>query len=193
MSKKEELAPWLVNKMKQIVSSKRSQEEMIGFVLIIVLVAVIALVFLAISIRKPAEIIDKKEIQNFLYSSLLYTTSCYESGYEVHDLRSLIKACYSSEKCLDSRESCKVLNETMAEIIEKSWVFEENAVKKGYVFKIYDESNVSFIHLSEGVATGTIESADVLIDVGDGNVYAEMKIFSWIKGFASALEFIPTN
>ena len=52
-------------------TSKKAQEEMIGFVLIIVLVAVIALVFLAISIRKPAEIRDKKEIQNFLYSHFL--------------------------------------------------------------------------------------------------------------------------
>ena len=166
----------LINKRK-IVKSKRSQEEMVGFVLIIVLVAVIVLVFLGISLRKTGEIRQNKEIENFLHSSLLYTTSCYKSPEIVLNLKDLIGSCYDNDKCLDERNSCDVLNEVFVELIDKSWNIGENSLEKAYIINIYEEGNKEnpVLYLSDGEETSTKKGADILLYVED--LHINMNIF----------------
>ena len=161
---------------KKKVKSKRSQEEMIGFVLIIVLVVVIALVFLAIGIRKKNEIKQDKDIANFLHSALLYTSDCYESPDRVYDLRDLIKACYYNKNCLDERKSCESLDSTVNEILDKSFNFGEESVEKAYVFKIHQEGN-SLLSLNFGNETKKSRIGDSPIYVDGSNIYVEMTIF----------------
>lgn len=153
---------------------KKGQEEMVGFVLIIVLVSIIVLIFLAISMRKPVEMQKNKEIENFLYSSLLYTSDCYESPEIIDNLKGLIKACSDNKQCMDEREACAVLEETVKEVIGNSWVIGENSVEKAYVFRVYDEKN-DILYLTEGEETSTKTGAEILIE-GE-NLYISMDIF----------------
>jgi len=165
----------ILNNHEKIAKSKRSQEEMIGFVLIVVLVAVIGLVFFAISIRKPGTTEDK-ESENFLYSSMLYTTSCYKSQEIVYSLQDLIKACYNNEKCFDERQSCNVLNETLTELIDKSFSFGNGSIRKAYLFKIYAQGNV-FFSSAKGSPTKISRLANIPIYSGRENIHVEMSVF----------------
>jgi hypothetical protein len=128
---------------------KKSQEEMVGFVLIIVLVAVIVLVFLAISIRKNNGVQESRDVENFMHSSLLFTSPCQPRQGEVYDLRDLIVACYNNEKCLSGEEACKILNGTFIGLIENGFQVGEEAKYKAYEFRIYKENETIF-YLSRG-------------------------------------------
>src|SRR3989338_7985995 len=68
---------YLKDYSNQFVSCKRSQEEMVGFALIIILVSIILLVFLAFSLSKSkTESTESYEVNSFLQSTLQYTTAC---------------------------------------------------------------------------------------------------------------------
>jgi len=57
--------------------NKKAQEEMVGFALIIIVVAVILLVFLSIGLRKDGrEDVESYEVASFIQSLLQYHTSC---------------------------------------------------------------------------------------------------------------------
>ncbi len=163
--------------MLKLINNK-SQEEMIGFVLIIVLVAVIALVFLAISLRKPAETqLESKDIRDFLHSSLIYTTSCKKSPEITYNLQDLIKACGNNDKCLDEKDSCSVLNDTIFNLIESSWQVGEEARYKGYDFKIFNEDSV-LISLSKGNSTKTKTGGEAQVLTDKGLLDLRLELFS---------------
>jgi len=50
------------------IKDKKAQEEMVGFVLIVVLVAIIAVIFLGITLRKPSNKIgqESERLSSFL-------------------------------------------------------------------------------------------------------------------------------
>ncbi len=158
-----------------MILTKRAQEEIIGFVLIIILVAVIALVFLVISLRKPAEINSNVEVKNFLHSSMLYTTSCYKSNEVVYDFQDLIKACYENKKCLNEEDSCDILNSTAVKLIDNAFSIGEENKYKAYIFKIQQE-NSSFFYLSKGNMTYNRNGYETYIPYSEGNLYVSMEL-----------------
>ena len=93
-------------KIKKI-TSKKAQEEMVGFALIIIIVAVILLVFLAISLNKSKkEDLGDNEVNSFIQSFLSYTTSCGEYSDSYYSIQKLITECVNYESnCLDGRET----------------------------------------------------------------------------------------
>ena len=87
--------------MKEKIENKKSQQEIIGFVLIIVIVSIIGVIFLSLSIgREQPSGQTSIEISNLLEASMYYTTDCvvgfipqYKSGQE------LVKSCWDNDKC----------------------------------------------------------------------------------------------
>lgn len=142
--------------------SRRSQEEMVGFVLIVVLVTVIALVFLAINMNKPAQKLPSAETESFIQSAMRYSTECYSSAENVYDIKDLIKACSDSEICLNNKLSCDVLNDTLYGLFKESWRPGINNSVKAYSLKI-TRDNRTIISLKEGVASGTKSGSSVII------------------------------
>ncbi len=126
--------------------NKKAQEEMVGFGLIIIIVAVILLVFLGFSLRnQQKESVEDYEINSFIQAFLQYTTDC-EDNLEYLSIQKLIFDCKNSEKCLDGRDSCEVLNSTLIEIIEESWEVGEDRPIKGYELRISsDEAEILFL------------------------------------------------
>lgn len=152
---------------------KKAQEEMVGFVMIIVLVSVIALVFLAISLRKPSVTQGSGEIENFLRASLLYTTSCKIKG-GLYDFKELISACEKREKCLDEEDACKILNETAFKLVEAS--FKIDSKYKAYIFKI-SIRNETIYELKNGNYTGNRIASEVPIYTAGDNLYVRLEVF----------------
>lgn len=127
------------NKMKKIGhvrnKARRGQEEIIGFVMIVVLVAVIFIVFLGITLRNPKPAERKSEmIYQFLDSVMEQTSECALSqGTNYLSVDDLIRECHSSgSECLNGEESCDVLNRTLTEIIDGSWKFGSDYPWKSY-------------------------------------------------------------
>ncbi len=140
---------------------RKGQEEMVGFVLIIVIVSVILLVFLGFSLRssKRVEIISY-EVQGFLQSVLRTTSDCEDAGGFL-SVQKLIFSCDDEEICLDDRPVCEALNFTLNQINEETWNVGADAPIKGYELKILSENmNLS---IQEGNVTQNYRGASELV------------------------------
>ena len=134
------------------IKNKFGQEEIVGFALIIIIVAVILLIFLGFSLRnQQKEIVEDYEVDSFIQSFLQYTTDC-EDNLEYLSIQKLIFNCYDREICLDKRDACDVLNSTLKDIVKESWNVEGDRPVKGYELRIIiDEEEI--LLLEEGNIT----------------------------------------
>ena len=137
---------------------KRGQEEMVGFVVIVVIVSVVLLVLLGFLLRSPDKsAVESYEVESFIQASLQYTSEC-ENQIEFLSIQDLIVACERGEKCLDERDSCEILNESLKGIIGKTWNVGEGSAVKGYKFTIRIEEEEKWV-LKEGNETGNYKGA----------------------------------
>lgn len=125
--------------------SKRSQEEIVGFALIIIIVAVILLIFLGFSLRSgQKEIVESYEVDSFIQTLLQYTTDCRDN-LEYLSVQKLIFNCNSEEECLDGRSSCEALNLTLMEIVGETWMVGEGRPIQGHELEIIvDDAKMLF-------------------------------------------------
>jgi hypothetical protein len=140
------------------MKSKKAQEEMVGFVLIMLIVAVIFLVFLAIFVRRGLTDTDVEsvEVSHFLDSILEYTTECSldGDGYTFLNVGDLFRECVDNDfyNCFgytdpDTGETtCEILRRTIEDdLIEEGWgLFDLSAGSQyaGYSFEaMYDPSS----------------------------------------------------
>ncbi len=163
--------------MSKLVNSKRSQEEIVGFVLIILLVTIIALVFLVINIRKPAEKLPSNELESFLQASMRYSTECFITSERRYDLKDLIVSCNDNERCMNNKTSCEMLNETIIRILDESWKPGKDNPVKSYKLRIY-ENNLTMLRLKNGNCTGMITFSGYNIPVYSGDIITELEICS---------------
>jgi len=142
------------------LTSKRGQEEMIGFALIIIIVAVILLVFLAVSLKNSnKEALGVNEVDSFIQSFLAYTTDCREDSNNYYSMQDLIIECNNYESsCLDGRKTCDVLNFTLKEIVEESWKISENTPIIGYELLIGAEE-IELISFKAGNSTNSYKGS----------------------------------
>ena len=116
--------------------SKVGQEEMVGFMLIIIIVAVIMLVFLSFYLRdSPKEIVESYEVESFIQAFLQHTTDCRDN-LEYLSIRKLIFDCDDGGICLDGRDICEVLDSTLTNLVEESWKVDSDTPIKGYELNI---------------------------------------------------------
>ena len=139
--------------------NKKAQEEMVGFAIIVILIAVIILVVLMLSLKKPdTSEIDSYKVESFIQSFLQYTTDCRDNlGFL--SVRELILSCMDSEKCLDSRDACDVLNKTLSKMIKEAWLIDEKSAYKGYILNISSEEKGKILLLKQGNMTNNYKSA----------------------------------
>ena len=157
---------------------KKGQEEIVGFVVIVVLIAVIALVFLAISLRKAPVELNSREVSSFLQSASRYTTDCYISQERRYDVKDLVISCQQGERCLSGSLACDVLNATLTEMFNTALnPGEENKIK-AYKSSIRDEVNRTILELRKGKCTGKITGAFVSIPSYSGVTRLELEICS---------------
>ncbi len=95
---------------------------MIGFALIIIVVAVILLVFVGFFLRDTEkESVESYEVESFIQSFLHYTSDCRDN-LEFLSIQKLILDCNNDRLCLDQRKACDVLTPILEEITEESCI-----------------------------------------------------------------------
>ena len=117
------------------MTNKKAQEEMVGFVMIVLLVSVIFLVFLGIYLRQEfsSEGIQNTEISQFLDALTEVTTNCTIAG-----TKRTVKDLFTKDQGLPCEGTGKTINETLRvtieEAIEESWNFGDDSPTQGYEF-----------------------------------------------------------
>lgn len=140
----------------------KAQQEMVGFVLIVVLVVVALMVFLVIAIRQDKTIQDDTEVKSILDSIMKYTTECSinkNSNYE--SVGDLFKSCYDNSKCVNlGIPSCDYLNETMIKIVDALLLSSAtiSAYQLDFLVKD-DDGEQGIIRVFEGECNGTVAAA----------------------------------
>ena len=138
---------------------KKAQEEIVGFGLIIIIVAVIFVIILAFMISDNSEKnIESEEVNAYIHSLLQYTTDC-ETYIEFMSVEKLIAGCLRKDVCLDSREMCDVLQETITKISDSSWSVGNKTPVKAYKFEILDKQGEIITKTEKGVQTGNSKGA----------------------------------
>jgi competence protein ComGC len=169
-----------MSKIKNI----KSQEEMVGFVLIMVIVAIVLLIILFFIINNTkSNNIESKEISKFLRAAMSYSSNCsLISAQQFSEISDLVKGCYYSKECLDGRNVCGVLNKTLSEMLKVSWIDSDNRAK-GYMLKISESQNVTkiagreMLSISFGNKTRSIESGEELIAKDSGSLIVSFEIY----------------
>lgn len=134
------------NVSSSVFSRKNAQEEMIGFALIMIIVAVILMIFLGFALSNKESAVEEKDFQitSFLESSLQYTTEC-KDNYEYVSVRDLVKLCKSNQICANGKDPCVVLNSTMSGLLSEAWKPGADRPVKGYYMNITDNRDGSLI------------------------------------------------
>lgn len=146
-----------------MLRNKKTQQEMIGFILIVVLVVIGLMVFIVISLKNQEEPNDSLQIKNLLSSILKYTTTCaivYEPDYD--NVRALIKSCYSGDRCKNlDKDACDYLNSTMNSILGD--LMKTEAGFNAYKLEVFEEKEGvetdRMISVIDGKCNGTIDGA----------------------------------
>ncbi|MEK6829200.1 MAG: hypothetical protein AABY15_03660 [Nanoarchaeota archaeon] len=137
-----------------LTSQTKAQEEMVGFALIIIIVAVIILVLLGISLNNPkTKGVESYEVESFIQASLQHTTACstdFEVSYE--DISGLITECDDRQICEDGRDTCAVLDSAIKDILKEAWKVGEDRPVKGYALRITSKDSI-ILSLNKGNVT----------------------------------------
>ena len=136
--------------------NKRAQEEMVGFGIIIIIVAVILLVFISLSIKKNGVEIESYEVESFIQALLQKTTECKDYiGYL--NMQDLIEKCASGGSCIDGQDACIAMNGSIMKVLDKHWII-ENRPLEGYALNVFNEGG-NILNLEKGNVTGNYKGS----------------------------------
>lgn len=142
--------------MKNNKMSKKGQEEMVGFGFIILIVAVILIIFITLMINRPEQEIESYEVESFLQSLLQVTSDCEEYGGFM-TIKDLSFECRENSVCLDGRDTCDVLNDTLENIVGDVWQIQDRPVE-GWSLQIVSEAD-SIINMTQGNKTANYKGS----------------------------------
>jgi len=108
------------------------------------------LIFITFTITRQETEVESYEVESFVQSMLSYTTDCSDYSGKVAVDR-LIKKCKDNEKCIDERDTCDVLKDTISGMVEESWKVGRGGIL-GYELNISIKGE-NIISVSEGNKT----------------------------------------
>lgn len=160
---------------------KKAQEEIMGFVIIIMLVIIIGIVFFAFAIRQGTVVEPKQaELDDFVNSMLAYTSNC-EISAKNQSIRELARQCNNnpSKKCNNNNNVCNVLNNTLENMFEElqgSGTQIANAYVHGYEFNITGAEQITYI--AEGAQEGNYFASSTFIPTGQAkDITVKLKFY----------------
>ncbi len=109
---------------------KKGQQEIAGFVIIVVLVVVAMMIFMVISLKQTPTQMESRTAENALSSILSFTTECIVSPPHQQSIRDLIRSCFENEKCDNlGISSCTYLNDSLSSILPRVLLETKNTIK----------------------------------------------------------------
>lgn len=165
--------------IRKIKSKKNAQEEIIGFGVILIMIAVILVVFLSISNNKnKTASVEDFEASSFLKALLEQTTNCKTSGGYL-SVKELIFECSEDSFCLSGENSCKMLNKTISDSLEAvpKWSISKDSSVRGYNF-IIDTKSENLVNIIKGNLTNSYKGAKQSYSKSGDTAEIYIKIYS---------------
>ncbi len=158
------------------MKSKSGQQEIVGFVLIVVLVMVGLMVFLIISVRDSGEGSDSVGVSNMLDVVMSMTTDCavvYEPDYD--DFEALFKSCFKGDGCsnLDG-SACEYLNESFGDVV--SAMVASDALIGGWSAEFFVRDGEGVLRWEGGNCSSGISGAQRSIVSGGESLVVRLRI-----------------
>ncbi|MDO8509277.1 MAG: hypothetical protein Q7S27_06380 [Nanoarchaeota archaeon] len=161
--------------------NKKAQEEIVGFTLIVVIVAIVGVIILGISLKSTDSFQEGKDIYHFLESAMEVTSSCaisYEPAYS--KLGELFEECLNGlSVCTSGEKPCQSVEKALAGIIEASFNVAPEAHIKGYEFQSTYSTNTTLkeiLIISKGKCGNTIRGSEVLLPAFPGTISNILKL-----------------
>lgn len=122
--------------------NKKAQEEMVGFVLIMLIVAIIFLVFLGLYLRGASQesTKDSKDVSAFLEAVSKTTTNCESAGGVYYTVTELTAGILTGLTCSGSADVEDELRATLTEATNATWNFNPDSPTKGYILQVLQET-----------------------------------------------------
>jgi len=165
------------------MGKRKGQEEVMGFVVIVLVVIIIGIAFFAFTLRQRTIVQPKQpELDDFINSMLIYTTNC-TIGRENKTIRELIQDCsdYPSKSCQQGQNVCDFLNNTLQDMLLTLLGSGEqiaNAYIHGYVLNITAEQpEEQIIYIGHGNLAGNYFASAVPIPIRSGNAWVSLKFY----------------
>jgi hypothetical protein len=119
---------------------KRGQQEIVGFVLIVVLVVMGLMFFLLYSLRDSGEVVNNDlALGNLLGSLMVYTSDCV-IDFESQTVGDLFVDCYEEKKCDNNGiDSCVFLGSISEDILNGAFLTESRI--DGLVLDFYEDDS----------------------------------------------------
>lgn len=136
------------NKITLTMENKKAQEEIIGFMVIVVMVIVIGLLFMFFLKPKAPAAQESQQVSNLLISISHATSACDK------EIRDVAVMCMNSENC-NNENACDYLNKELPSLIDK-------ALNKGGLGNVIGYSlviNGTSIDINHGNKTATMSGA----------------------------------
>lgn len=155
----------IINKL-----NRKAQEEMFGFVVLVVLIIIIGVIFFIFSLKQtPAATINSKiqKADDLNIALLAYTTDCRDNSNQLLEVRRLIRECYIRPygTCYGKTITfCNALNQTIMNIANKT---ELTLKANGFKVNISsDETGLfSYIYTKGNLTGNSFSSTDYSIVV----------------------------
>ena len=154
-----------------MLESKKAQNEMVGFILMVVLVMIGLMIFLVISLRTSPDAADNLEVSNMLSAIMTHTTACaIPSTPYYENFEDLFKSCYENDDCAGTvGPACDYLNETLPAILEDLMASEATVDSYQLDFSVADEIGVQgIIRIFEGECEGEVLGSQRKISISRG-------------------------
>jgi len=158
---------------------RKGQQEMVGFILIVVLVMIGLMVFLVISLKTSPDEADSLEVENMLGAIMSHTTECAIPSVPYYEtFEDLFKSCYENDDCAGINQSaCEYLNKTLQEMLRDLMATE--AIVSAYQLDFSVAGDVrqeGLLRIFEGDCTGEVLGAQRKISAGAEDLIIRLKI-----------------
>lgn len=160
-------------KLRNTNKQKQGQEEIVGFIVIVVIVSLVLVFFLVFSLNTKPQT-NSYEASSFLQSALHYTTTCQINGDYV-SVSDLISSCVQNATCANQENSCDNLNQTISKIMDKSWPMPDFPVK-GYNLTIISNFG-NILSVQKGNITATYKGAQEVLPTSSVKVSIFVTIY----------------
>ena len=133
-----------------IKKNKKAQEEVFGFVIIVLVVMIIGIVFFAFSIRRSSKGVEPKnyELEDLLFTIQKYTTDCKINNVGLN-IRELIRECNNNPSRIcegTGGNVCIFLKEELEEMFDEFLGTDmANAMIHGYFLNISSSEQIVYI------------------------------------------------
>ncbi len=158
--------------------SKKAQQEIAGFVLIVIIVVIALVIYMVVKAGSPIEITKSVTADNMIESVMDVTTNC-QVGSRYLSIKNLLIECENNRRCSNGDSTCDVLNNTLKKIFDNMLNIETiNAYELNYTSFISNTSYDNIFIIRNGSCLGSVYGSmpyDIIIR-GDIGVRIDLKI-----------------